>query len=136
MDKKYLYLDDMRIPVDNKWLVAKDYDEFVKFIEQYGLDSFELISLDHDLGMSAMREWYRMKEIDEDNVINYDNIHEKTGYDAAKYLVGLSLSKDIPLPLIYVHSANVVGSENIIYYINNYLKHCGLKQTFNCPSGF
>jgi hypothetical protein len=37
--------------------------------------------------------------------------------------------KKIPLPQIYVHSANPIGSANIMGYINNYLMSCKLPQT-------
>lgn len=129
MNKIRIYLDDVRVPKSKVWTLVKSYDEFVTLVNQYGLENIETISLDHDLGIGAMSEWYRSHEVDCDYVINYDNIKEKTGYDAAKFLVELSMDTNIHLPLIYVHSANTTGSENIIKYINNYLKHCGLVQT-------
>ena len=45
-----LYLDDVRTPVNQDWIVARNYDEFVAQIKLHGLDNFEVISLDHDLG--------------------------------------------------------------------------------------
>lgn len=125
-EKKYLYLDDVRIPVDPKWIVVKDYESFVSKIRLEGLESFEVISLDHDLGEEAMIEYYT--NVRRNFKLDYDNILEKTGYDAAKFLVSESMSKNIPLPQIYVHSANPIGSSNIIGYINNYLMNCGLPQ--------
>ena len=56
-------------------------------------------------------------------MIDYSNITEKTGYDAAKFLVAESMEKNIPLPQIYVHSANPIGSSNIMGYINNYYRN-------------
>ena len=50
-------------------------------------------------------------------------------YDVAKWLVAESMNKSIPLPQIYVHSANPIGSANIMGYINNYLKNCRLPQS-------
>lgn len=129
MKKKFLYLDDVRVPKDDHWILVKDYDEFIAKVNEFGLDGFYTISLDHDLGMGAMREWYRAVEWDGDNEINYDNIQEKTGMDCAKFLVNLSMDTGIDLPLILVHSANNVGAENIISYINNYLKSQGKNQT-------
>ena len=32
MEKKKIYLDDVRIPVDKSWTVVKNYDEFVQKI--------------------------------------------------------------------------------------------------------
>ena len=57
-DKIYLYLDDVRIPTEGKWEVVKNYDEFVAHINLNGLENYELISLDHDLGEAAMVEYY------------------------------------------------------------------------------
>jgi hypothetical protein len=57
--QKYrIYLDDVRTPVDPSWVVVRSYDEFVSKINEIGLKNIELISLDHDLGDSAMREWH------------------------------------------------------------------------------
>lgn len=36
--------------------------------------------------------------------------------------------RKIQLPITYVHSANPVGAENIINYINNYYKSIGLSE--------
>jgi hypothetical protein len=33
------------------------------------------------------------------------------------------MNKKIPLPTIYVHSANPIGSANMIGYINNYFRN-------------
>jgi len=127
MDKKNLYLDDIRTPVDDTWMVVRSYDEFVKTITLYGLDSFEMISLDHDLGESAMKEYF--ENVRYNYKLDYNNINEKTGYDCAKWLVSESINKEIPLPLVYVHSANPIGSANMMGYINNYLKNEKRPQT-------
>jgi hypothetical protein len=34
----------------------------------------------------------------------------------------------IPLPVIYVHSANPIGAANIMGYINNYFRNCKLPE--------
>jgi hypothetical protein len=83
--------------------------------------------LDHDLGEQAMVEYYT--NVRNNYTLDYQNINEKTGYDAAKFLVAESMGKSIPLPQIYVHSANPIGSANIMGYINNYLMNCRLSQT-------
>lgn len=127
MGKNYLYLDDVRTPTDPKWIVARNYDEFVSKIMYYGLENFEVISLDHDLGDQAMTEYYN--NVRHNYKLDYQNIQEKTGYDAAKYLVSESMDKNIPIPLVYVHSANPIGSANMMGYINNYLMNCRLPQT-------
>lgn len=125
--KKKLYLDDVRVPVDQEWIVAKDYDEFAGIVTLIGLDNIEVISLDHDLGPTAMSEYYN--NVQPNYIIDYNNILEKTGYDVAKFLVAHSMSTGIPLPQVYVHSANPIGAGNMIGYINNYLKNSRLPQT-------
>jgi len=51
--------------------------------------------------------------------INYDNITEKTGMDCTKWLVNQWLDGK-PVVDVVVHSANAVGSANMMGYINNY----------------
>ena len=74
-----------------------------------------------------MKEYYN--NVHPNYKLEYDNILEKTGYDCAKFLVDESLRLDVKLPEVYVHSANPIGSANIMGYINNYLKNCRLPQT-------
>ena len=126
-NKIYLYLDDVRTPTDDRWQVVRNYEEFVAHIRMRGLENYEVISLDHDLGDTAMQEYYN--NVRDNYTIDYKNITEKTGMDCAKWLVAESMTKKIPLPQIYVHSANPIGSANIIGYINNYLMNCSLPQT-------
>ena len=127
IERMRLYLDDVRTPTNEEWIVVRNYDEFVAMIKLKGLENFEVISLDHDLGDSAMIEYYT--NVKNNFTLEYNNIIEKTGYDAAKFLVAESMNKNIPLPQIYVHSANPIGSANIMGYVNNYLKNCRLPQS-------
>ena len=131
-----LYLDDIRTPKDlnnewvdgiQQWEVVRSYDEFVAHIQKNGLENYEVISLDHDLGESAMNEFYN--NVHPNYTLDYKNISEKTGYDCAKWLVAESMKTNIPLPQIYTHSANPIGSANIMGYINNYLMSCRLPQS-------
>jgi len=123
----YLYLDDVRVPTDPNWDLVKSYDEFVAHIKLNGLENYDVISLDHDLGDDAMTEYF--SNVKPNYKLEYDNIQEKTGMDCAKWLVSESMEKKIPLPQIYTHSANPIGSANIMGYINNYLMNCRLPQT-------
>ena len=122
-----LYLDDVRTPKDADWEVVRSYDEFVAHIRLHGLENYELMSLDHDLGDTAMNEYYT--NVRDNYKIDYSNITEKTGLDCAKFLVAESMTKSIPLPQIYVHSANPIGSANIMGYVNNYFMNFRLPQT-------
>jgi hypothetical protein len=114
-----IYLDDVRTPIDNDWIVVRNYDEFVNTIKSIGLDNVELISLDHDLGDTAMTEWHR--NVYHNYALDYNNITEKTGMDCAKWLVNQWLDGQ-PVVDVVIHSANAIGSANMMGYINNY-KH-------------
>jgi hypothetical protein len=126
-NKVNIYLDDVRTPIEGEWLIARDYNEFVLLIKNHGLENINIISLDHDLGDTAMLEYYN--NVKDNYKLDYENIKEKTGYDCCKWLVNESMDNNIPLPLIYVHSANPIGSANMMGYINNYLMNCRLSQT-------
>jgi hypothetical protein len=126
-EKIRLYLDDVRTPIAEDWIVVRNYEEFVNQINLQGLENIEVISLDHDLGDSAMVEYYN--NVKDNYQLDYRNITEKTGYDCCKFLVSVSMEKNIPLPQIYVHSANPIGSGNMMGYINNYLMNCRQSQT-------
>lgn len=115
--KERIYLDDVRTPIDKDWIIARNYDEFVKLVKTYGLENIKTISLDHDLGDTAMKEWH--KNVYHNYILNYDNITEKTGYDCAKWLVEQWMNGE-PVVDVYTHSANAIGAANIMGYINNY----------------
>ena len=113
--------------MDDDWIDVRNYDEFVAQIKLHGLGNFEVISLDHDLGEGAMVEYYT--NVKNNYMLDYNNIEERTGMDCCRYLVSESMNEKIPLPQIYVHSANPIGSANMMGYVNNYLMNCRLPQT-------
>lgn len=126
MSKIRIYLDDVRTPLPNptthdvsEWTVVRNYEEFVDKINEVGLENVELISLDHDLGDTAMREWHT--NVYHNYKLDYDNITEKTGMDCTKWLVEQWMEGK-PVCKVMVHSANAIGSANMMGYINNY-KH-------------
>jgi hypothetical protein len=119
MGKYRIYLDDVRTPHDKIWVVVRSYDEFVSKVTEIGLENIELISLDHDLGDTAMMEWYT--NVSKNFKLNYDNITEKTGMDCTKWLVEQWMN-GAPICNVMIHSANAIGSANMMGYINNY-KH-------------
>jgi hypothetical protein len=111
--RKRIYLDDVRTPVEkDQWVVVRSYDEFVEKVNEIGLENISLISLDHDLGDTAMAEWH--KNVYHNYELNYDNITEKTGMDCTKWMDGQ------PIVDVVIHSANAIGSANMMGYINNY----------------
>ena len=117
MKKQKIYLDDVRTPIEEGWTVVRNYDEFVSTIMYIGLGNIDFISLDHDLGDTAMKEWHT--NVAKNYTLNYDNITEKTGMDCAKWLVNEWI-KGEPVVDVFTHSANAIGSANIMGYINNY----------------
>ena len=112
-----IYLDDLRTPVDKDWTVVRSYDEFVSTVMNIGLENIELISLDHDLGDTAIAEWHR--NVYHNYNLDYNNITEKTGMDCAKWLVEQWMN-GAPLLDVVIHSSNAIGSGNMMGYINNY----------------
>ncbi len=95
------------------WEIVKNYDQFVDYIEKNGLP--DLISFDHDL---SDKHYGQLKNI------NYDEIGEKTGYHAAKWLTEYCQKNNLKFPNYLVHSWNREGAKNIISWIENYKKHC------------
>ena len=131
--KTYLFLDDFRNPMDcinymrlrvddstmysrEKWIVVRNYDEFVNYITNNGLPY--LISFDHDLA----DEHYdpSMYSGNYDDVAK--NFKEKTGMDCAKWLVDYCLDNEKQLPKFVVHSMNPAGTKNISSLLNDFKK--------------
>lgn len=117
----YLFLDDLRKPSDVKWVdlpaqnwvIVRSYDEFVKTIEARGLPSF--ITFDCDL---ADEHYRKTMFTDPQKYASYyldaNKWKERTGYDAAKWLVQYCLENHLALPEYRVHSMNPVGREAIL----------------------
>lgn len=117
MKKRVLWLDDYRNPAE--WMDyvkmvcpivvkevceiiwVKSYDEFVNYITNHGLP--DAIGFDHDLAD--------------------ENENEKTGYDAAKFLVDYCIDNNANLPMYGSQSANPSGRENILNLLNNFKKY-------------
>ena len=118
-----LYLDDFRDPMDSlyykgfpiyadDWIVVRDYNEFVKYVEEHGIP--EAVSFDHDLNDAH----YEKTSFDYD-----DETQEKTGYHCAKWLIYYCMDNKKELPaIILVHSMNPAGSQNIWSLFNSYWK--------------
>jgi len=124
-----VFLDDVREPRDclgymykrigalnpiylEQWEIVRNYSEFVDCIEQ-NIGKITHVSFDHDLA-----DGHYHKNMQE-GVLNYNSFdfepdENKTGFHAAKYLKELYEKKNIELPVMFVHSMNPVGTENII----------------------
>ena len=124
MIKKYnLFLDDVRVPTDVTWAnipadqhysLVRNYKEFVDLITLRGLPKF--VCYDHDLADTHYGHGLN------NNEIPYESYKEKTGYDAAKWLVNYCMERRIKHPPYVVHSMNPIGKQNIESYINSYNK--------------
>ena len=77
--KKQIYLDDVRTPKEDIWVVVRNYDEFVETVTNIGLENIDVISLDHDLGDTAMTEYFT--NVSPNYKLDYSNILEKTYMD-------------------------------------------------------
>ncbi len=95
-----LFLDDIRLPVDDDWVIVRNFAAATNYVMKNGYPSE--VSFDHDLGD-----------------------HEPTGYAFAKWLVERDLDfGDMPANFKFtVHSANPVGAENIQRLLDNYLDY-------------
>ena len=117
-----LYLDDYRTPPKG-WIVVKNYNEFVDFIEKNGLP--QQISFDHDLA-EAHYPWSPETEPSfSKGFIDYAVYQEKTGYDCAQWLIDYCHKNKLTLPKWTVHSANYIGAENIENLLLEHKLHLG-----------
>lgn len=122
--KYNLFLDDVRgpadakwvkLPNDERWIIARSYGEFVDVIEQRGLPEF--VSFDHDL----TEHHYKASLLENEKLsASVDYGPEKTGFDAAKWLVNYCRSKGLKFPNYAVHSLNQAAGERIQAYISEY----------------
>lgn len=98
-----ILLDDERIPVQSDWEVIRNHDDFIMTVV-LAANAITTISFDHDLGDDS-----------------------ENGMWCLRWIVNEMLSDD-PLQLpkltdIIIHSANRVGSENMVKYIQNATEH-------------
>ena len=101
-----MYLDDLRILVEEYDFIVRSYDEAVGIVKEYGVPTF--ISFDHDLGIDS------------------NGVLLKSGYDFVTWLVCADLDNNYKIPLDFkykVHSQNPVGKQNIIALLERVLKY-------------
>ena len=123
-----LFLDDVRDPEHcclymnrdlgklsliylEEWYIVRNYHRFVMALAEFGKDITH-VSFDHDLGEDEARE------------LNASGVSKrkaraakkliKSGYDCAVFLKNYYKNKNIPLPIMFCHSMNPIGKENII----------------------
>ena len=125
MISKYnIFLDDTRVPTDVTWAnipadqhysLVRSYKEFVDLIT-LRREVPKYVCYDHDLADTHYGHGLN------NNEIPYESYKEKTGYDAAKWLVNYCMERGIKHPSYVVHSMNPIGKQNIESYINSYNK--------------
>jgi len=100
-----LFLDDERFPVEINNIIARNFNDATDIVLKKWCPN--VIYFDHDL-------W-----IDKNGQI------WKSWYDFAKWLVEQDIQWIITIPIDFkfnVHSINPIWKQNIIQYLNNYLK--------------
>lgn len=96
-----IYLDDVRNPITEGWVIVRTAKECIELIEK-NINDIEEISFDHDLG-------------DDKN---------GTGYDVAKWIESKCYFGSMKCPKYWnVHSANSVGAKNISDAMKNAEKY-------------
>lgn len=98
----HLFLDDVRAPPDQSWVVARSVPAAEHYISEYGLPY--RVSLDHDLGDSADAPAL---------------LHWLIG----RYLDGVPM-KTISTMIVEVHSANPVGRQNLLGLWLSFTNQC------------
>jgi hypothetical protein len=112
---KKVFLDDVRDPWDDSWIVVRSAKEFREYIEKEGVPY--AVSFDHDLAP----EHYSNLMGDQ---VSYNKLYKKfkldTGLDACMWMLNHCVEKGLALPKCNVHSCNPSGAENISSSIMNY----------------
>lgn len=127
-----IFLDDIRSPQDcakymyrrikslnpvyleGKWYIVRNFEQFQEAIFKYHKDITH-ISFDHDLADEhyTPEEFWETEEKSREWAAK-QIYKEKTGYDCAKWMKDFYQENKIKLPVMFVHSMNPVGTENII----------------------
>jgi hypothetical protein len=122
-----LFLDDIREPKDclsymfqrigtmqniysEEWVVVRNYEQFVEKIKNHH-KQITHISYDHDLAEQHYTD--KMYDSIEEYYKSIEGT-EKTGFDAAKYMKDFYDNNDIKYPIMFVHSMNPAGTQNIV----------------------
>lgn len=121
----WIFLDDKRVTTEShndkrgmgvnfgkskEWVYARDYKSFCDLLVD-NFDDVELISFDHDIG-----SW--------EDIIGHDGelvTEERTGKDAAEFLINYCMDHGKKLPFWFVHSDNTGGNKNIRSLLINYM---------------
>lgn len=115
LQKELAYLTEYSKIPESEWVIVRNYDDFVKTIEERGIP--RAVSFDNDLCMEHMR--YYVNFLKNPGYYEWENFQTKCGIHCAKYLKDkLTPDSDIK---VYVHSANLEGSAIIREIMSQYL---------------
>ncbi len=121
-----IFLDDVRIPEDcskymhtriqsankiylEEWVIVRNYKEFCSIITN-NHPNITHISYDHDLA-----DCFQLREtLNIDEWFDVNGNREYTGLDCAKFMKDFYNEKQLKYPIMFVHSLNPVGTNNII----------------------
>lgn len=124
-----IFLDDVRMPSDcakymhtrigklnpiyleGEWYIVKNYTQFVQAILKFQIHITH-ISYDHDLADDHYD--VSMYHGADQYAQHLAKSKEKTGHDCAKFVKEYYTEFNLSLPIMFVHSMNPVGTENII----------------------
>ena len=104
------------IYLEDGWIIARNFDEFVATVKLHGIPSF--VSYDHDLADEHYQQHEAMND-DERYAKLYDTFAEKTGLDCAKWLKKYCEQSGVQHPKYVIHSMNPSGKRNIESELNN-----------------
>lgn len=115
LQKELAYLTEYSKIPENEWVIVRNYEDFVKTIEERGVPN--ACSLDNDLCLEHMR--YYVNFLKTPGYYEWENFQTKCGIHCAKYLKDkLTADSDIK---VYVHSANEEGRRIIREIMSPYL---------------
>ncbi len=119
---RYLFLDDIRVPDRTiipqtgksltetsgispwQWDIVRSYDEFVNYIETYGIP--QVVAFDNDLDFSEIKKLEVMLARGE---YDYKQFNVKTGCHCAEYLADKCIRLNHPIPTYYIHTMNALA---------------------------
>lgn len=119
--RKWLFLDDTRDPPEHLSKIfdtVRSYDEFVDYIETYGVP--EVISFDHDLHPEHTSFFFECGGFRSPPDPKNEIFKNNTGYDCALWLIDYCERNNFKLKIVVVHSHNPIGSSNIYQLISSY----------------
>lgn len=108
---KYMHtrIGPLNILYTKEWMVVRTYKDFCHAITTH-INEITHVSFDHDLADC----WQLKEQEDPDQWFDFAGNVEYTGLDCAKFLKKAYSENNLPLPVMFVHSMNPIGTKRII----------------------